>query len=598
MSLASPEGPPCPAGCGGSCPEGCGTELVRLTLKNLNGKPVLLRKVKTILNLFSEQFQHKLLCDGLVFNIGDACGFTCVYCYVKTSMLKLVHDLIDQYNEENGTDLVFEDVQILRANSTEVLKGQLVDANGNPKFNDADDTRVVFTSTTVDPASSKEVLQLTAEACNLILAHTNWQIRILSKSALIKELVEMIPKEHHDRLIFGLSIGTLDDKLARAIERGTSSPSKRIETLRWFQDNGFRTFGMLCPSLPQEDYDKFSKEACEAIRADQCEHVWAEVMNVRGKSLTKTTEALREKGFEKEAELLERVSNDKDEWEKYARMTFEAHVKHVPKGKLRYLQYVTEKTADWWAERRDEGAVPLGKVAEMWGILAPGTSDQLKPLPGPTKQEREYREEREKIVEKGRKTSLEVAVALYELHGYRDGIIWRREGPNFGQYCERNLGINAPDASRKRALGEFVHLLKENPAPEGVERIPPRSEGQVREFLSKVPPKEWVQRWDELCKQWKGRGPASMTTAVVNEFAAKHASSKKKTKVADGRKRPVAVKVAKAAKSLRELEWPPEKEVEAKKLLEELEPHLKALEELAKSPEPTEEKGGEEKDDA
>ena len=88
--------------------------------------------------------------------------------------------------------------------------------------------------------------------------------------------------------------------IGRAIRPNTSRPVEdvRVQTLYWLQDNGYRTFGMLCPSLPQDDYGVFADHAAQAIRAGQCEHVWAEVLNARGKSLTRTCEGLRGSGFE------------------------------------------------------------------------------------------------------------------------------------------------------------------------------------------------------------------------------------------------------------------------------------------------------------
>ena len=47
--------------------------------------------------------------------------------------------------------------------------------------------------------------------------------------------------------------------------------ARRIGSQHWL-----RIFSMICPSLPQEDYRRFSEEACQSIRVDRCEHVWAE----------------------------------------------------------------------------------------------------------------------------------------------------------------------------------------------------------------------------------------------------------------------------------------------------------------------------------
>ena len=249
-----------------------------------------------------------------------------------------------------------------------------MDRQGRRRYTDVDDNRVVFLSTTVDVAANMELLRETAEACKLILQHTSWHIRLLSKSSLLHLLVakEMIPSAYHHRLIFGFSTGTLDDTVAKAFESGTAPVSKRLESLHWLQDKEFRTFGMICPSLPQDDYEGFSKDICAAIRVEKCEHVWAEPINVRGESLSKTLAALRLAGLDAEAGRLAAVSGagKGKAWEDYSRQTFLAHSRNIEPGKLRFLQYIDAGSADWWAERRGLGAVLLGKTAKARGLTA------------------------------------------------------------------------------------------------------------------------------------------------------------------------------------------------------------------------------------
>jgi DNA repair photolyase len=180
--------------------------------------------------------------------------------------------------------------------------------------------------------------------------------------ALGKMRFESTPSHPSDRVIYGVSTGTLNDKLAAAFEQGTPMVSKRIKSLHWLQDNGFRTFGMICPSLPQlnaEGYENFAADMAEAIRVDRCEHVWAEVVNVRGESFIRTEKALLDAGFGLAGALLKTVSHDKQEWETYARRTFLAHTHFIPPEKLRFLQYVTNDTRDGWQERAKLGAILL-----------------------------------------------------------------------------------------------------------------------------------------------------------------------------------------------------------------------------------------------
>jgi len=226
---------------------------------------------------------------------------------------------------------------------------------------------ICFTSTSVDPAANMELVGETAKALTRIFEETNWDVRILSKSNMLPKLAETVPKKFRQRMIFGVSTGTLDDNLGRAIERGTPLVSKRIQSLHWLQDHGFRTYGMICPSLPQPDYDEFSRSTCEAIRVDCCEHVWAEPINTRGKSFPATVNTLKAAGFDTEASALERVCGhgSKVVWDDYAKATFLAHTKNIPPSKLRFLHYPTKSSFGWWQEQIGKGAVLLGKVAQL-----------------------------------------------------------------------------------------------------------------------------------------------------------------------------------------------------------------------------------------
>ena len=355
-----PEFKPCTSTCG-----------YRTTM---NGKPVLYRDAKTVLNDTNDAFREKLLCDGLIINLGDACAYSCSFCYVGSMQRYLAPPLLDAHKLTHGVTLPFEDVVIRRRNAVDLLRAQLLDGHGRRRYPDDGDNRVAFSSTTVDVAANMELLRETAEACKLILEHTAWHIRLLSKSNLLHLLVarEMIPRKYHHRLIFGFSTGTLDDPVAKAFESGTAPVSKRLESLHWLQDKEFRTFGMICPSLPQDDYERFSREICAAIRVEKCEHVWAEPINVRGESLSKTLAALRAAGLDSEACRLAAVSGagNGKAWEDYSRQTFLAHSNNIEPGKLRFLQYIDARSADWWAARRCLGAVLLGKTAKARGLTA------------------------------------------------------------------------------------------------------------------------------------------------------------------------------------------------------------------------------------
>ena len=320
----------------------------------MNGKPVFTVPAKSIINLNSG-FKHKLLCDGPTFTAGSACPYSCTFCYVKSLMRKSPH--------LRGIERPHQDVVIRRDGAIKAIEVQLTDRGGISRFPDPSDTRVIYGSPLVDVAANLDLARETIEICNVILRLTHWQIRLLSKSTFLpfiaKEL-EAFPELHaRQRVVYGVSTGTLDDEIAAAVEKGCPLVSRRIESLHRLQDAGFRTFGMICPSLPQPDYAEFSHRILSAIRAERCEHIWAEVINVRGESMARTFKALNDAGFHAQAAALLAASVDRAAWEEYARATFQAHAAACPPGKLRFLQYVTNKERAWWDQQREHGAVLL-----------------------------------------------------------------------------------------------------------------------------------------------------------------------------------------------------------------------------------------------
>lgn len=267
------------------------------------------------------------------------------------------------------------------------------------------------------------------------------------------------------------------------------------------------------------DYAGFSREICDAIRVDKCEHVWAEVINLRGKSLARTIGALRNADLNDEAERMESVSGtgNAEAWEQYSRNTFLAHCQNIPAEKLRFLQYISEDSAGWWADQRIKGAVLLGKTAKALDLT---TTPALVPL---TKQERRYLKDREKIVSTGVRASIAAAKALCEIHGYEGGRLWSREFPTFEAYCRARWEYGKSHSYRLVDCGNFVVDLereaKESQSPSG--DWLPRNEGQIRPLLA-LPKQHRVACWKEIVAETE---PAKVTSIMVSRKTKQHAES-------------------------------------------------------------------------
>lgn len=72
-----------------------------LTAGAMSKKLVFERQAKTVLS-DSQDFAHKLLCTGPTLNLGDACVYSCQYCYVSAMMWRLLAPLLKAVNLSGG----------------------------------------------------------------------------------------------------------------------------------------------------------------------------------------------------------------------------------------------------------------------------------------------------------------------------------------------------------------------------------------------------------------------------------------------------------------------------------------------------------------
>jgi len=328
-----------------------------LPQSNIAGKPVLTVSTR-IVNPASD-FAEKGLCNGPTFSAGSACVYTCRYCYVEPIMNRGGSAVWETLHKAK---LAFQDVVIRRENPLQHLRAELRNNRGKLRYKY--DERTVYASPVVDVAATIELARETTDLCLEILGSTGWSIRLLSKSPFLLRIASALPAQWRHRIIFGLSTGTFDKEVAKAIEPDAPSPTKRLQALEELQKEGFRTFAMLCPILPQ-DPEAFVKQATQRINLDACEHVWAEVLNRRGASMQRTHQALNGANLTSWAQQLRGVfgKDSTSAWEAYARGIFRALADVVPAGKLRFLQYVTPRSRHWWENEKSHGAILLGKNA-------------------------------------------------------------------------------------------------------------------------------------------------------------------------------------------------------------------------------------------
>ena len=281
-------------------------------------------------------FQKKQLAD-FACNIGNVCEFGCTFCYVPsvTTKQKYVQDALSRYN--------IDEISLYRTKEN-LLKCVERDLK---KFTPGD-TRTVFFCTTCDPCATEEHADITTSTLKMIMESSDLKARVLSKSKLLKEIGDNL-RDYKDRICYGLSTGTIRPEVGKCIEENATPLLERIDVLKWLQNEGFRTFGMLCPILPSEI--GYLDKLIDAVNPSVCEGVWAEPINVRGKSLVKTCQKLKDHVLNEDADALQAIMGDKESWRKYCKELFlelkENMKQRNVSEKLKFLQYEEKNAPDF-----------------------------------------------------------------------------------------------------------------------------------------------------------------------------------------------------------------------------------------------------------
>ena len=456
-------------------------------------KPRYLIASKSVINLKSD-FQHKLLCDGPTFTAGHACSFSCAFCYVEALMRKNAN--LNALLEFKG--LKHEQVVVEIDDPVAAVREKLLQ-NGKPLFDDKSDRRVIYGSPLVDVAGTHKQAEVTVAICREILAHTHWQIRLLSKSELLADVAQEL-SDYKERMIYGFSTGTLEDDITRSFEIGTTSVSNRLKALRQLQNDGYRTFGMLCPILPQADYAEFAANVADKIDLGKVEDVWAEVLNPRGDALFDTSAALRAKKFYAQADLLDRVADDNSEWNKYAEQTFLALAAVVPGKKLHFLQYVEPADYPAW-EKHQPRAVLLGTHAKLMAAVE-GKDLNFEVITPLSRPQKKALKKTEVVISNNGRQFIKVGRALGIINRWK---LYRETHSSFEAYCLAKFDFGRAYGYRLIKAAEVTKKLKGKLSPIGDSlTLLPTTETQTRELLN-VDEKHWVRVLQQAAKRADGK---------------------------------------------------------------------------------------------
>jgi DNA repair photolyase len=146
----------------------------------------------------------------------------------------------------------------------------------------------------------------------LIRDRSTLNIRILTRSPLAREDFDLY-QTFGNRLVFGMSIPTLDDRLARLYEPKAPSPSRRLETLRLAVSKGIPIYAAVAPTYPEQGASELAAVLGEVGCLNPVT-VFHEPINIRAENVERMRREAEAVGLKFRADAFE----TKDRWAEYA----------------------------------------------------------------------------------------------------------------------------------------------------------------------------------------------------------------------------------------------------------------------------------------
>lgn len=242
-------------------------------------------------------FKYKSL-SNWSYNTAVGCSHGCRFCYVpSTSANKQVGPLKDLGVGDPDAD--WGNYVMVREWDEKKFLAKLKAAENTLRANlNRDGNRaVMFCSTTdpyqvirnADPAKQKALQKAHEElvriALQLTLDKSTLNVRILTRSPLAKKDFELM-KKFGPRLLFGMSLPTLNDKLARIYEPNAPGPDQRLKTLQEAKTAGLHVFVAVAPTYPECDKDDL-RATLTAVKDLEPVTIFHEPINIRAENVAR-----------------------------------------------------------------------------------------------------------------------------------------------------------------------------------------------------------------------------------------------------------------------------------------------------------------------
>ncbi|MBB3455867.1 DNA repair photolyase [Rhizobium sp. BK313] len=161
------------------------------------------------------------------------CEHGCIYCFARPTHAYM--------GLSAGLD--FESKLFAKPDAARLLERELAKPGYKP--------RVIAIGTNTDPYQPIEKEWRIMRQILEVLNKANHPVAIVTKSALIMRDIDILKEMADKNLVrVGISVTTLDRKLARTMEPRAATPPRRLEAIRALSEAGIQTAVMVAPIIP------------------------------------------------------------------------------------------------------------------------------------------------------------------------------------------------------------------------------------------------------------------------------------------------------------------------------------------------------------
>jgi DNA repair photolyase len=269
-------------------------------------------------------FVYKSL-SNWAFNIAVGCSHACRFCYVPSAATIKQGSKLAEYGV-GDPDAEWGDYVLLRPWDEQKFLASLRAAESTPRGQLKPDGNraVIYCSTTdpyqvirhTDPVRQRELATLARllvhRSLELIRDRSTLNVRILTRSPLARADFDLF-KSFGKRLVFGMSLPTLRNDLAKVYEPKAPAPSQRLSSLRAAKQAGLHVYVALAPTYPECD-EADLRATLLAVAELEPITIFHEPINIRAENVAR----IEAQAMNMSVDLRTEVFATRESWQDYA----------------------------------------------------------------------------------------------------------------------------------------------------------------------------------------------------------------------------------------------------------------------------------------